>query len=425
MAWLPLDPALLQVGLYIKLDYSWLEHPFIRNAFSVSSPSEIAIIQKHRLIKLHYDPDRSNAEALALLAKPAPTVAATPDSDMLQDIEEDEKSLQYRKEPYVLAFQEYRDARDEAGRQYRAMGKRSVEMLDMLHAGQAEGLQSATEMVTSLLARLAQPSMALLLAQADTADAQRQELAAQAVNVSVLALLTGARLNLSQEESLHVGLGGLLSNVGMHKLPLSLLAKKVPLSPTESSRLRLYPQMGKEILEAIPGMSPEVVRIVYQHREYLDGSGFPNGSVNGDIAQVARVVGAVTEYHQLTSGRHGAKRLSVAQALSHLYVNMRLKLGVDVVEPFIAAMTVYPPGSFVELSDNSIGLVVKINPQERMRPIVMLYDSGAWHHGTAVIDLSRERSLTIRRTLDPKSMPREVAEALSSGQTVCYAPVGK
>jgi HD-GYP domain-containing protein (c-di-GMP phosphodiesterase class II) len=423
MAWLPLDPALLQVGLHIKLDYSWLEHPFIRNVFSVSSPSEIAIIRKHRLTKLHYDPDRSNAEDLRLLAKPAPTVSATPDSDMLQDIEEDEKSLQHRKEPYVLAFHEYRDARDEAGRQYRAMGKRSLEMLDMLHAGQAEGLQSATEMVTSLLVRLAQPSMALLLTQAETSDAQGQELATQAVNVSVLAMLTGARLNLSQEESLHVGLGGLLSKVGMHKLPPSLLRKKAALSSAESYRLRLYPQMGKEILEAIPGIPSEVVRIVYQHREYLDGSGFPNGSVNGDIAQVARVVGAVTEYHQLTSGRHGARRLSVGQALSHLYVNMRLKLGVDVVEPFIAAMTVYPPGSFVELSDNSIGLVVKTNPQERMRPIVMLYDSGAWDHGTAMIDLSRERSLTIRSTLDPKSVPRDVAEALSSGQTVCYTPL--
>jgi Domain of unknown function (DUF3391) len=65
MSWFHLNPALLRIGLFIRVDYSWMEHPFVRNSFTISSPSEISIIAKHRLTKLFYDPGRSRADALA------------------------------------------------------------------------------------------------------------------------------------------------------------------------------------------------------------------------------------------------------------------------------------------------------------------------------------------------------------------------
>ena len=415
MAWIPLDPTLLRVGLHVKLDHSWLEHPFVRNTFTISSPSEIAIIRKHRLTKLFYDPDRVNVDVQA-----ASEVSTALDSDMTQSLEEDEKALQKRKDAHIQTARNLQEARDEAGGNYSEMTKRSSEMFGMMQAGQAEGMQSATEIVTSMVQQFAQPSVALLLVQAEDLHALGQELAAQAVSVSALSLLTGTSLNLSQGELLHLGLGGLFHNVGMQKLPSSLPGKMSALSPTEAKQLRLYPELGKEILSAVPGVPPEVVQIVYQHREYLDGSGFPNGSVNGDIVQLARVVGIVTEYNQLTSARHSKKGLTLAQALSHLYVNMKDKFGLEVIEPFIASMTVYPPGSFVEMSDGSIGLVVKINVHERMRPIVMLNDSSLSRKETSMIDLSLDRSLTIRKLRDPKSLPREVVEVLRPGQGVCH-----
>ncbi|MEO7859492.1 MAG: hypothetical protein ABIU05_03450 [Nitrospirales bacterium] len=136
--------------------------------------------------------------------------------------------------------------------------------------------------------------------------------------------------------------------------------------------------------------------------------------------RLARVLGTAVEYDQLTRLRDTKTRLTPAQALSHLYVNMKHKLGLDVVEPFIASMTVYPLGSFVEISDGSIGLVVKVNAEERMRPVVKLYDSSTSHQDAAVVDLSRERSLSIRKNLDLKSTPQEAIDILSPGGIVGY-----
>jgi hypothetical protein len=165
MAWLPLDPALLRVGLYVKLDHSWMEHPFIRNTFTISSPSEIAIIRKHRLTKVYYDPDLSNADAQASLLKPASGKSAELDSEMIQAVEDDEKDLQKSKDAHIQTVRRLQEARDEAGRNYSETTKRSSEMFAMMNAGQAEGVQLATEIVTSMVQQLAQPSVALLLVQ--------------------------------------------------------------------------------------------------------------------------------------------------------------------------------------------------------------------------------------------------------------------
>ena len=65
-----------ETGLYIWIDYPWLEHPFVWNIFTVSSPTEISIIRKHRLTNLFYDPDRSRVKVVEDLADPSLSVQA-------------------------------------------------------------------------------------------------------------------------------------------------------------------------------------------------------------------------------------------------------------------------------------------------------------------------------------------------------------
>jgi len=391
MSWLQLDPALLRIGLFIRVDYGWMEHPFVRNSFLISSPSEISIIQKHQLTKLLYDPGRSHADALAAMAKPASEVSPKLGENLSQASEEDEKAIQKEKAFHIQRASEYRTALDEAERTYADMTKRCSILTTMANTGHAEGVQLANQIVTDMLALLVQPSAALLIVQGEEFDDQETALAAQTMNVSAIAMLTGKFMGLNWPQ--------------LQRLSLSVLFHK----------------LGKEILEAVPDMPPEVVDIVYQHRDYLGESNSPKGLLNDDTVQLARVVSTVAKYNQLTSDRRNRKHISQTQALSHLYVNLRHRFGSDVIDSFIATMTVYPPGSFLEMSDGTIGLVVKTNPLERMRPIIKFHDPGASKKETPVIDLSRERSLRIRKVLDPKSVPKNIMNILSSGQTVGYA----
>jgi HD-GYP domain-containing protein (c-di-GMP phosphodiesterase class II) len=425
MPWLPLESAQLRVGLYIKIDHAWMEHPFVRNTFTVSSPTEIAIIRKHHLIKLYYDPDRSHADVVAALHNPSlPVREFEIDAETLRDAEADEQSIIKEKHRQIETVLEHRRAIEANTRAYTDATNEALVMLAMANAGQPEALQSADKILTAMARVLAHEEMALSLIYAESRVDPGQELARQAINVNALSLLTAKTLGLTQEETAHVGMGSLFHNIGMSRVPLAVRCKsEEDMSPTETKLLRMYPQLGKEILEAMPGIAREVTEIVYQHREWLDGTGYPKRLINGDIAKLARLVGVVVEYNQLTGDSRSPRYMGPSQALSYLYTQMQSKYGPDVIEPFIATVTVFPPGTFVELSDGSFGLVLKSNIQERLRPMIMLYERQASHDQAAIIDLARERSLTVVKSMDPKTLPDRVKAALLPTKLAGYVIV--
>ncbi|OQW33619.1 MAG: hypothetical protein A4E19_04345 [Nitrospira sp. SG-bin1] len=422
MSWLPLDPSLLRIGLHIKIEHNWLEHPFVRKTFTISSPSEIAIIRKHRLTKLFYDPDRSLAEAVVALSDGGHDSQTEIAPELKSAVEEDEQALLKEKTLHVQRAIDHRKRLEEAEQNYAEATKQCSAMMALVDAGDSRGVELAAQLAADMMALASQDkSVAIALVQAKGLDDPDQEMVVRAMNVGALAVLTGKFMNLDQRQQQGLSLGSLLYNIGLRRMPMSMPVDMEDLSEDDVELMRMYPKLGKDLLETLPNVDPEVVTIVHQHREYLDGTGYPQRLVNGAIGQLARVVGTVVEYTHLTWKGHGVRSLGPAQALSHLYIKMKQKLGSDVLDPFIATMTVYPPGSFVELSDASIGLVVSTNTHDRLRPVVMHYDAGALHKVPAVVDLARERSFTIRKSLDPKTVPHDAVEALNPGKVVGYS----
>ncbi len=427
MAWLPLDPRLLRVGLYIKIDHGWMEHPFVRNTFTVSSPTEIAIIQKHRLTKLFYDPDRSHADVVAVLTDSSlPVQVLEIDAETLQDAEADEQSILKEKHRQIQTVLDHRKSIEDNLRTYGDATNEVSVLLAMANAGRTEALQTATNVLGAMTNVLTEDTVAISLVCTESRADPGQELAMQSMNVSILSTLTAKTLGFSKAETEHVGMGALFHNIGMSRVPLAVrLKNEEDMSPTETKLLRMYPQLGKEMLEAITGVAPEVIEIVYQHREWLDGTGYPKRLINGDITKAARLVGTVVEYNLLTNDGRSARHLGPGQALTYLYTKMQYKYGPDVIEAFIATVTVFPPGSFIELNDGSFGVVLKSSPTERLRPVIMLYERDASHEQAAIIDLARERSLSIVKSLDPKTLPDRVKDALLPSKLSGYVLTSK
>ena len=76
----------------------------------------------------------------------------------------------------------------------------------------------------------------------------------------------------------------------------------------------------------------------------------------------------------------------------------------DIIDAFIATVTIYPPGSFVRLTDDSVGLVVKTNKSERLRPLVVLYETIQTSDDLVIIDLAKDQELSIMESLHPKDL---------------------
>ncbi len=107
-----------------------------------------------------------------------------------------------------------------------------------------------------------------------------------------------------------------------------------------------------------------------------------------------------------------------------MYRNMRTIFGDDIINHLVASMTVYPPGTYVLLSDGSIGRVLRINEGNRLRPVVGLFEESADPHAAEeILDLSQTQEISIQRFVDVTLLPRRLVEqAKNTWAGVALAP---
>jgi response regulator RpfG family c-di-GMP phosphodiesterase len=95
---------------------------------------------------------------------------------------------------------------------------------------------------------------------------------------------------------------GLLHDVGLMALPENIRKKPVyEMSPQELDNYEQHPLLAEMALSAAPGLE-QVAKVIKQHHERLDGSGFPEGLHAKDISRPARIVAVVADYHDLYHG---------------------------------------------------------------------------------------------------------------------------
>ena len=192
------------------------------------------------------------------------------------------------------------------------------------------------------------------------------------VRASVWAIAYGRHLCLSKTDLQTLALGVLLSKVGKTKLPSELITDSSLLMADDIRLMRKYVEYGVEILNATPGISPEVISIVWGHNERHDGSGYPRRLCGDQIPMLAKIAGIVDYYETLTNPRPDKKALSSSQAMAKLHDLRGSLFQSEVVEEFIRAIGIYPTGTIVQLSSGEVGVITEQNPERRLRPVVTL-----------------------------------------------------
>ena len=88
-----------------------------------------------------------------------------------------------------------------------------------------------------------------------------------------------------------LALGSLFYDIGFLKLP-SEVQEMDPafMTPEQKVAYHSHPTLGSEALKVIPGINEGIIQIVLQHREHINGTGFPNGLSDQKIYPLAKVV---------------------------------------------------------------------------------------------------------------------------------------
>jgi diguanylate cyclase (GGDEF)-like protein len=132
--------------------------------------------------------------------------------------------------------------------------------------------------------------------------------------VADLACRIGEKLGIGAEgiDVLRVASG--LHDIGLIGIPGSLLSKKYRLTEKEIGIIRKHAFLGSKLLEGVPGME-EARRIILEHHEHHDGSGYPYGLKGEEISIGARILSVAEFYDSVTSERPHRGKLQPNEAL--------------------------------------------------------------------------------------------------------------
>jgi putative nucleotidyltransferase with HDIG domain len=138
------------------------------------------------------------------------------------------------------------------------------------------------------------------------------------VNVSVLGLAFARHLGWPEPETMALGLGALLHDIGMASLPREIWAKTEPLTAREQEEIKTHPLLGVHLLESFGELPEEIFFMTIQHHEGGDGAGYPLGLPEQAIHPWARLLKLLDTYEAMTSIRPWRAPLSSPKALKVL-----------------------------------------------------------------------------------------------------------
>lgn len=154
-------------------------------------------------------------------------------------------------------------------------------------------------------------------------------------NVCLLAMAFGRYLRLSSAKVHTLGMGGLLHDVGMAKIPPGLIDKAGPLTDQERVVMQKHPRQGHQMLQPVISLPYDVLTMILHHHENADGTGYPSGLKAKATPELARLLRVTDAYDAMTSNRPYKDAKSAFDAAGTLVKSMDNIFGEDITPSFI------------------------------------------------------------------------------------------
>ncbi|GAA5184367.1 DUF3391 domain-containing protein [Niveibacterium umoris] len=405
-----ITPQQLCIGLHIHLDLSWMDHPFTFSSFKIKSLDQIATIQSLGLERIRYSPSKSEADPLAV---PTGEISQPPPPALSK---EDDPAYQVKRER-IQRLAAQRAKVNACEREFQSATKAIKTITQNLFARPKESYEAARGLAETMVASMLTDADVAITLMSDKAG--NEDVYYHSLNVTVLAMMLAKELKAPAEAIKSLGVGALFHDIGKVEIPDKVLRKIDPLSHAEQQLMQQHVVYGLEIGKKLE-LTGEVMAIVAQHHEHADGSGYPRGLQGNQISLLARIVTIVNAYDNLCNPPNPAKAMTPHEALSVMYAQQRAHFDANALSVFIRCMGVYPPGSIVVLSNETIGMVVSVNSTRPLKPTVLVYDPAVPKEEAILVDLEQEQEVAIARTLKPQQLPRPIFEYLSPRRRVTY-----
>ena len=207
--------------------------------------------------------------------------------------------------------------------------------------------------------------LATIEALARAIDAKDQPTQSHIRRVQFYAAGLARAAGLSADEIQGVKTAALLHDIGKLAVPEHILSKPGPLTQEEFQKIRIHPQIGAEIIAAVPFPYP-VAPLILSHHERWDGKGYPQGLVGEEIPIGARILTIVDYYDAVTTERPYHRALKPESAMAIL----RHEAGRALDPKLVALFAELLPGLISEYAsvEDAADAPAEAAPVDRRRP---------------------------------------------------------
>jgi putative nucleotidyltransferase with HDIG domain len=407
-----IDSKQLQPGMYVYIDLGWMDHPFPLNRFKIKSEDQLRTIRSLGIQKIRYNPALS--DTLPLPFEEEQEVQPAPPKPVVSpEVEAMMAEKKARKERLTLHRKKVVECERKVANAARLM--RGIN--NDIFSKPGECVESAGKLMDDFVETLMEDSGTILFALNDKLAGE--EIYVHSVNVSVLAMLLAKELKLSPVDTKLVGMGSLFHDIGKLDIPGKVTMKTDPLTAAEKSLLQEHTNYGVKIARNAK-LDANLLAIVAQHHEHIDGSGYPNRLTQDRISPFAQLVAIINLYDNLCNPVNPAHALTPHEALSTMFKQYKGKLNSTMLQVFIRFMGVYPPGSIVSLSNGAIGMVISVSSKSPLKPAVLVYDAGVPKEEAMILDLEALPDVTIDRSIRPNLLSPDIFAYLNPRQRATY-----
>lgn len=226
--------------------------------------------------------------------------------------------------------------------------------------------------------------------------------ARHSTHVSMVATLIGMRMGLDKPMLDNLATGCLIHDAGMLKIDQRIFHKTERLNDIEFLEITKHPVAVFDLLKKVRSLETPVAMIAYQMHERCNGTGYPRGCHGNKIHPLAKIAAVADVFVALVSDRPHRPGLLPYKAMEKLLLDANQgKYENHVVRTLLECVSLFPIGSYVELSDKRIGKVIRTTGKTFNQPIVEVWQPYQTHLPPDVVNLTQEANIQIVRPLSP------------------------
>lgn len=193
------------------------------------------------------------------------------------------------------------------------------------------------------------------------------------LRVAKLAMSMATILGFREDDVRQLGIGCLLSRVGMDEAMKGLVSSRRSLTPLEFLEIKKHPGRTWNALERITDLPVGARQVAWQINERWNGTGYPRGRSQKQIHPLARIAAVADVFIALTSVRPHRAAYSPHEAIKIILADTHQGLyEPQSVRGLLQTVSLFPLGSCVELSNATLAITIRNDSAHYDRPTVKI-----------------------------------------------------